>query len=44
MAIYIYIYTPSSEIVGRETISEIVYQHIALDQMDGLEITKMVEE
>ena len=35
---------PSSEIVVYPTISEIVYQNIALYQMGRLEITKMVEE
>ena len=43
--IYIYIHThPTSEIVVYPTISEIVYQNIALYQMGRLEITKMVEE
>ena len=35
---------PSGEIVVYLTISEIVYQQIALDKSGGLEITKMVEE
>ena len=35
---------PSSEIMVYCTISEIVYQNIALDQMGGLEIAKMVKE
>ena len=35
---------PSSEIVIYLTISEIVYQNIALDKMGWLEITKKVEE
>ena len=35
---------PSSEILVYPTISEIVYQNIALYQIGRLEITKMVEE
>ena len=35
---------PNREIVVYPTISEIVYQNIALYQMGWLEITKMVEE
>ena len=35
---------PSSEMVVYPTISQIVYQNIALYQMGQLEITKMVEE